>query len=94
MVACVTVMQIVEGERGGEDDGCAPPEGVEEDEDFKLSEVFGEGDHAEGVQAQAQRVALHALVVPRQVPQIRRKRLRTHPPIKTKVTPALVLLRS
>ncbi len=56
----------------------APAEGVEEYENFELAEVFGESDHAEGVQAQAQRVALHARVVTRQVPQVRGKRLHTH----------------
>ena len=51
----------------------APFECIEKDEDVELAEVFSQGDHAEGVQAQAQRVALHALVVSRQVPQIRRE---------------------
>ena len=61
-------------ERSGQK-GCSPLEGVHEDADVEAPEVLRERDHAEGVQAQAQRVALHALVVLRQVAQVRHIRL-------------------
>jgi hypothetical protein len=53
-----------------------PGVGVEEVGELQLAEVLCEGDHLEGVQAQAQAVALHLGVVPRELLQVRGERLR------------------
>ena len=55
----------------------APPaEGGEQVGDVEAAEVLREGNHAEGVQAQPQRVALHTRVLARHRAQVHPERLR------------------
>ncbi len=55
----------------------SPLKGVHEDTHVQAAEVLREGNHAEGVQSQAQRIALHALVLLCEVAQVRDIRLQT-----------------
>lgn len=66
----MTILDCTAWNAAGGGSADAPPEGIEEDGDVELAEVLGEGDHAKGVQAKPQRVALHARVVSCQVPQV------------------------